>query len=350
MNIKTGDKVRFLNSVGGGIVRSVRGKNIVMVEDENGFEIPVPANELVVVENLDKQTYTVKPKRPSAPPAPEPRREEPAKEPGIKETPGGERLTICLAYLPVDPKALQQSRYEAYFVNESNYYVFFNYASRLNNSWTSRCNGLVEPGTKIFMEEFGKEDLAGLERICVQFIAFKKNKPYLLKNARSAEMRLDTVKFYKAHCFTENDYFEDDALILPVVQADAPVRETLVQAAELQEAMMQKIQTDKPAPKPAPKKNSAGIIEIDLHINQLLDNTRGMTPSDMLNCQLDTFRRTLALHAGKKGQKIIFIHGKGDGVLRSAIEKELKTAYKQYAFQDAPFREYGFGATLVIIR
>ena len=51
----------------------------------------------------------------------------------------------------------------------------------------------------------------------------------------------------------------------------------------------------------------------------------------------------------KKGQKIVFIHGKGEGVLRQAIEKELRTRYKQHRFQDASFREYGFGATMVII-
>ena len=50
------------------------------------------------------------------------------------------------------------------------------------------------------------------------------------------------------------------------------------------------------------------------------------------------------------GQKIVFIHGKGDGVLRKAIEKDLKTRYKQHYFQDASFREYGFGATMVTIK
>ncbi len=51
-----------------------------------------------------------------------------------------------------------------------------------------------------------------------------------------------------------------------------------------------------------------------------------------------------------KDKKIVFIHGKGDGVLRKAIEKELKTRYKQYYYQDASFREYGFGATMVTIK
>jgi hypothetical protein len=348
MDIKIGDKVRFLNSVGGGVIRSFQGKNQALVEDKDGFEIPVLIRELVVVESLDKQTCTVKPKATSnAGTLQSPPRREEVK---IEETPTGDRLTICLAYLPIEPKALQQSRYEAYFVNESNYYVYFTYANRQNNSWTIRCNDLVEPNTKIFMEEFGKEELNDLERICVQFIAFKKNKPYLLKNAQSVELRIDTVKFYKAHCFMENDYFEEDALIFPILRADVPARELLVSTTGLQEAMMQKLHIDQPTPKAPPQKPSEKIIEIDLHINQLLDNTKGLTPSDMLNYQLDTFRQTLAQYAGRKGQKIIFIHGKGDGVLRSAIEKELKTVYKQYPYQDAPFLEYGFGATLVTIR
>ena len=40
MSIQIGDKVRFLNSVGGGVVRGFRGKDQVLVEDEDGFEVP----------------------------------------------------------------------------------------------------------------------------------------------------------------------------------------------------------------------------------------------------------------------------------------------------------------------
>mgnify|MGYP000107708567 CR=1 FL=1 len=40
MNVKIGDKVRFLNSVGGGIVRRFKGNDQVIVEDEDGFEYP----------------------------------------------------------------------------------------------------------------------------------------------------------------------------------------------------------------------------------------------------------------------------------------------------------------------
>jgi hypothetical protein len=348
MSIKIGDKVRFLNSVGGGIVRRFQGKDQVLVEEADGFETPALIRELVVVENLNSQAYTPSPKvQPTIiAPKPEPKQEEIK----IVETIEGESLNICLAYLPIDPKSMQTA-FEAYFVNDSNYYLFINYMNRQNNSWLSRYNGLIEPNTKIFMEEFGKEELNNLERVCVQLIAFKKDKPYSLKNAISVELCIDTVKFYKIHCFMENDFFEDDALIFPVVRADNPEKNYLVSATDLQEAIREKTRIDRHAPKPVVKKKQDNpIIEVDLHINQLLDTTAGMSNTDIMNYQLNTFHNTLRQYAGKKGQKIVFIHGKGDGVLRAAIEKELKTRYKSYTFQDASFQEYGFGATLVTIK
>lgn len=349
MNIKIGDKIRFLNSVGGGIVRSFKGKEQVLVEDEDGFEIPALIRECVVIGESPAQAE--RKHQPAIPPqtkipAPEP------KELPIVETPEGERLNVSLAYLPVDPKAFTQNGYEAYLINDSNYFLFYNYMNRIHNSWYSRANGTIEPNTRIFMEEFGKEDLNELERICIQLIAFKKDKPYSLKNAVSVELRLDTVKFYKIHCFMANDFFDEDALVFPVVRNDLPERELLISAAELQEAIQQKTKADRVTPYHTPKKKQKDnpVIEVDLHINQLLDTTAGMSPSDMLNYQLDKFRETLAAYASGKGQKIVFIHGKGDGVLRKAIEADLKTIYKNYYYQDASFREYGFGATMVIIR
>lgn len=49
MNINIGDKVRFLNDVGGGIVSGFQKGGIVLVQDEDGFEMPVLSSEVVVV-------------------------------------------------------------------------------------------------------------------------------------------------------------------------------------------------------------------------------------------------------------------------------------------------------------
>ena len=359
--VKLGDKVRFLNSTGGGQVKELLKKNMVLVEDESGFDFPVLISECVVIGEKDSGLQNSRPSNEAQNPitllgvASSLRhvQSKPVEtKPIIKETPEGERLSVFLAFLPVDPKAMMQSAYEAWFINDSNYFLYFTYLSRQNNSWTSRYQGLIEPNTKAFMEEFEKDILNELENTCIQLIAFKKDKPFGLKNTLSVELRLDTVKFYKKHCFVENDYFDEDALIFAVVQHDVPERQFLVSATDIQEAMLQKKQDVRHNPQPVRKsaKKENPTLEIDLHINQLLDTTEGMSAGDMLNYQLNKFHEVLKQYAGKKGQKIVFIHGKGEGILRAAIEKELKTKYKSCIFQDASFQEYGFGATMVKIR
>lgn len=354
MNIKIGDKVRFLNSVGGGIVKGFKGKDSVWVEDEDGFDVPAFIRECVVVGEKDTFTRMETQAKSPAPPTrekrPEPASQPPASSYRPEETKEGERMNSYLAFLPTDPKSLNQTAYEAYFINESNYYLFFNYMNRENNSWYSRYHGIVEPNTKIFLEEFSKEILNELEQICIQYIAYKEGKPFSLKNTVSVELRLDTVKFYKLHSFRENDFFEEDALLYPIVRNDLPEKKMVISAEELKEAMYQKTAGEQSPLKQSPAPRTAETVEVDLHIEQLLETTAGMSHTDILAYQMEKFREILKEYAGKKGQKIVFIHGKGEGVLRKAIETELKAKYKSYFFQDASFREYGFGATMVTIK
>ena len=352
VRMKIGDKVRFLNAVGGGIVKGFKNKDVVWVEEEDGFETPALIRECIVIETdkmqakMPDKPNLLKKEIPVEPPS------KPQKEKcEIKELPGKDRLNIYLAYLPLDIKMIGKCPYEAFLINDSNYYLFFNYMNRQNNAWNSRCTYLIEPNTRLFIEEFSKEHLNELERICVQFIAFKKDKPYSLKNAYSVELRIDGIKFYKLHSFRENDFFEDEALIYPLVVNERPERELLISASDIQEAIAQKSKADSSYHQPVPvkKEKTPSIIEVDLHILQLLDSTAGMSNTDILTVQLDKFRQTMEENKNKKGQKIVFIHGKGEGVLRSAILSELKLKYKNFPVQDASFKEYGFGATMVTV-
>ena len=120
---------------------------------------------------------------------------------------------------------------------------------------------------------------------------------------------------------------------------------------KIEKAIQEKLNVDVlpvKAAKPMTIRN--GVIEIDLHIDELLDSTTGMDNAHILEYQMDVFRKTLAEYRNKKGQRIVFIHGKGDGVLRNAILNEMKRVYKQYGCQDASFREYGYGATMITIK
>ena len=60
--MKIGDKVRFLNTTGGGIVKGFQGKDIVVIDDD-GFDTPVLIRECVVIQpaNDTQVRQSVKP-------------------------------------------------------------------------------------------------------------------------------------------------------------------------------------------------------------------------------------------------------------------------------------------------
>ena len=125
-----------------------------------------------------------------------------------------------MAFVPMDVKELSQTRFETYLVNDSNYYLRYFYMTAEGNAWQVRAEGEIEPNTKEFIEEFGRENLNELEHGCVQMIACKRVKHFLLKPVVNAQVRMDPVKFYKLHAFRENDFFEQPALIYPVIEND----------------------------------------------------------------------------------------------------------------------------------
>jgi Smr domain len=96
------------------------------------------------------------------------------------------------------------------------------------------------------------------------------------------------------------------------------------------------------------KERNLPPMEVDLHIHQLINNHKKMSNYDILSLQLDTAKRQLDFAISKRIQKIVFIHGLGEGVLRSELEFLFKR-YDNLKFYDADFQKYGSGAMEVYI-
>lgn len=380
--MKIGDKVRFLSEVGGGRVSGFQGKDIVLVEDEDGFEIPTSVRDVVVVEQDD---YAMGKMISAKMEAQQKAEEHAATElhqdsrsiksilnghdeqtdmhvdeydaadreitfrAPVQEREGGNKLSAYLAFVPVDIKEITHTRFETYIVNDSNYYIHYSYLVAEGNAWTLKSVGEVEPNTKLFIEEFGREVLNDMGRIGVQLTAYKKDKPFLLKPAIDVQFRIDPVKFYKLHVFEENDFFEQPSLLFTIVDNDEVARPLVVDSKRLKEQMYkdEKIIAHEGKKK---RQKDDGTLVIDLHADELLETTAGMNAADILHYQLDVFKKTMDENKKKKGQKIVFIHGKGEGVLRHALVHELNYRYKSCTYQDASFQEYGYGATQVTIK
>lgn len=405
--MKIGDKVQFLSDIGGGKIAGFQGKDIALVEDEDGFQIPTPISDLVVmssgdeysssksvqkksgvddsVESADPDTFNMSVKAKinafSADVIEDEEEYDAADreityKAKVEERKGGNVLNLYYAFVPEDVKNFSKSTFACFLVNDSNYYVHYLYMSVDGQSFKLRGEGELEPNTKIYIESFAPDQLNEIDRVRFQLLSFKRDKDFVAKPVCDVQFRIDKVKFYKLHTFQPSEFFDEPALLYPVVKNDDVAQLKPVEADKLiyveednsnavkpkkgnlnnvsvnEQAYnklkgLEKLNTSKHAQS---KKSNDDVLVVDLHADKLLETTVGMGTADILNYQLDFFRRTLEENKHNKGRRIVFIHGKGEGVLRHAIVNELRYRYKNYPYQDASFQEYGYGATQVTIR
>ncbi len=105
---------------------------------------------------------------------------------------------------------------------------------------------------------------------------------------------------------------------------------------------------DIPRRKKSPPAKVDATPVVDLHFHEIYPTDEGLTNFQKLNMQLDYALNQIERAKQNKIRSIVFIHGKGAGVLRSelrALVKKLDNCF----YEDADWRKYGQGATRVVI-
>lgn len=167
------------------------------------------------------------------------------------------------------------------------------------------------------------EDLAGvIKEIKDQTITIETNDGFLLKFKSNELVKGEKNQSLKVKIFSKTSISD------VVSEKEAPKRKTQV--------------------KKRAKNRYEPTLEVDLHINQLVKSSRGMANHDMLTLQLETAKRQLEFAIAKRIQKVVFIHGVGQGVLKIELEY-LFGRYNNIKFYDANYQKYGLGATEVYI-
>lgn len=142
------------------------------------------------------------------------------------------------------------------------------------------------------------------------------------------------------------DGFEMEFTNDELVKIETPI-EVLPEDVDFEEILKEKTLPPKPkSQRIKPKERNVPPMEVDLHIEKLIGSSRGMSNYDMLNLQMETAKRQLDFAMRKRIQKIVFIHGVGEGVLKAELDF-LLGRYENLKFYDADYQKYGLGATEV---
>ncbi len=91
------------------------------------------------------------------------------------------------------------------------------------------------------------------------------------------------------------------------------------------------------------------LWEVDLHIEELVDEMRGMSSTEMLLKQLSVFKNKFNSAKNERVDILVVIHGVGEGVLKNEILMWL-SKQEQIEVQSADFQKYGHGATQINFR
>ncbi len=362
MGFKKGDKVRFLNDVGGGTVTRLMGKNMVMVLNEDDFEIPVLAKELVKISSMEEEVYQAKEsysnrRETTSNSYEEEMEEEFFEEPNVEDftiIEGNDELSLYLAILPEAGQELEDSRFKLYLINDSNYQIKALVSEREQDASNFVSFIDLDSNTKCFVKYLKRDELNDFPKLNFQFLFYGFGSFQPLKPL-DKDVEIKPMKFYKKHNFVENEYFEEPAMLIAFHEDLLNSKYDEITREDILNAKKEKEKAEEEAKRLNNKykvsKKAEEMVEVDLHIHELVDEPKGLSNKEMLDIQMSHFHSTLA--EGLKNhhtKKMVFIHGIGAGVLKTELRRALKHDYPQLYFQDASFKEYGFGATLVIIR
>ncbi|MEA2106742.1 MAG: DUF2027 domain-containing protein [Bacteroidota bacterium] len=350
MSFKKGDKVKFLNDVGEGVIVRFQDKNIAIVHNNDGFEVPVLMNELLKIEEQyvfdDKQDREGDDKNHSSQAIKETIEPEDMDEDGLNTD---HYASIFFAVVPEDKEDILNSDFKIFLINDSNFRVLYSISRKEGEFQSLMAYGNLEDNTKIQLADIKRDELNDFEEINFQIIFFRKGNYYLL-NPVNRTWNVKPSRFYKENSFTENDFFHEKAFIYEIT------KEQINLANHISDDDIEKAKKEKERKEPkkvyqsSKKGKDEEIEEIDLHIQELTDDYSNLTNAEILDIQMSRFTTALegAILSGTR--RIIFIHGVGNGRLKHEILKTLNRKYPKLRYQDASFKEYGYGATLVILK
>lgn len=345
MNFKKGDKVRLLNEKGHGEVVAIIPPSTIRVRTSEGMEFDFSAKQLVHADS-SKFQKTEAPEKIFSKQLPD-KKEEEEEELEMDHLSDG----IYLLFTPQDEQRLLECDISIALVNNTDYDVLYCFSYKYEKEFVAMCTGTAEEGSVTALDTILRGKMEEYAIVKLDIIFFK-NMPYEPLEPVSEIVKLKTVKFYKPNTYSENPFngrlslMEEVCLFPEEEHKPEPGFELQKKVAEF---MSRKKEDQKNISRPHSYYAKQLEKEIDLHLEELTDNTSGMSNADKLNFQLSYFKRELETAIAGHTKKIVFIHGVGNGRLKTEIWNILN-GYQNLRFHDASFRKYGYGATEVLIR
>ncbi len=320
MNI--GDKVRLIHSKEEGIITRFLKNDVVEVEIEAGFKLPVLRRELAVVSNAEEKAF--KPQTNAIEPVIEKRKNE------VKADKG-----IFLAFLPINDKEVS-----LHIINNSDWDLPFSLTTGADKANRGILGGFLKARsvqnspTNLLLKDFDEWCNFTFQAM-YHTLGFFVERPIFIKKMRLRANTFFNQKKIAPLLQKESYLFQLDSEEIPLVIDINELKNKMLSSKTVENSP---IVYEKPSP------------TVDLHIEKLTNNSQTMGNAQMLELQLRTFETKFENAIASGMDEIIFIHGVGNGVLKQEIQRKLSGNKNVAWFEDAQKEKFGYGATKIKIK
>ena len=326
MKFQIGDKVKFMDQMGEGVITKILGPSTLGVTVD-GFELPYAAGDLIKIEAPASAAERLFYEGKATYGNPEPKEEDPKKAPAPKtwadygleedDTPAASPTPAPAA--EEDPADLRIQPLQRGFVSKK-----------------PQPEGILQG---LFCMEKSQTWL----------------KPF------SQTFKIKAAQLSQTENYVLPVFMREKVLLIPMLDAAAHEAENGIAFQERngkpvrdegEGSVAGKVQTPNKTNPLSRYMIAKDTAEVDLHIEKLLETRlecRNIEEREYLSKQIAVFETCLNQAMEQKLSKIIFIHGVGEGTLKHEIEKRLKQ-YPDVHFMDASITRYGRGAIEVYLK
>ena len=318
MNI--GNRVRLLRGKEEGIVSKIVDDKLIEVEIEDGFNIPVLKKEVVIISQQEESVFGKKAAT------------EPLQKRSVKPVTAAKG--IYLVFIPVNDRILS-----LHFINNTEYILLFTLSAFTNGRYEGYVSAEVKNKKSIKVCDLDKTNFEQWPAFIFQSLFYRRG-TFDLKEPFQRKIKFKAGSLFKnkkvAPVLMQEAY---------LYQIDATQTAQAIQAEKVRESLFE---PNNPSDEHKSKRTSHTPI-VDLHIEKITENYATLPGKEILNRQLQKFEKTLnqAIISGQ--EEIVYIHGKGNGLLKKELHQRLKEIPNVTYVDDLNMEKFGGGATLVRI-
>ena len=354
---KIGDKVNFLNSTGGGTVKKIIDTRMVEVTIEDGFDIPVLMSDLVldfrsqpdkrqqIVDNAQKEIQQKQ--------IIEEKEMDEARKSALRRFGrNAEEEGLYLAFVPQDQQWLLTGLLDVVLVNNTTADALYSFNIKEENKYINVDYGSIAPHSKVVIESISREDIEYWCEGYIQVILSQEEADFVY-HPLHAPFSFRSSRFFKDGSYVESGVLGEKTVMISLSSLVALKEVNTDLARMMKEGDKKSVASNNKLVKERAAidkhQTAPGEAIVDLHIGELVDNVLGMSSNDMFRTQMNYFKKMLESAITNEYDKVTFIHGVGNGVLKNAIIEELKH-YENTSNRMASIMKFGVGAIDVIIK